>query len=86
MRDAERPLCSSADLLLRANRSDGSNPELRQLTRKERVLRKLSDKFVKLGARYFWLVFAQGRQHQQNLRKRPQVVAMIGCDLQLLDA
>jgi hypothetical protein len=30
-------------------------------------------------------LFAQSRQRQQNLSKRPQVVATIGCDLDLLE-
>jgi hypothetical protein len=52
--------------------------ELRQLTGKERVLGKLRGEFVELSAGYFRLLFAEGRQRQHNLCKRPQVVAMLG--------
>jgi hypothetical protein len=38
-----------------------------------------------LSVGYFCLFLAQGRQRQQNLRKRPQIVAMIGGALELLD-
>ncbi len=56
-----------------------------QLTSKERILRKLRDEFCKLRAGQFWLLLAQGRQRQHNLRKRPEIMAALGGDLELLD-
>ena len=62
------------------------NIEFGQLTSKERVLRELRDELLKLCAGHFCFFLAQGHQRQQNLRKRPQVVPMVGGDLELLDA
>ena len=70
--------------LLTGNRRGGSN--LVQLTGEKRIFGEFRDEFAKLSAGYFWFLFAQGRHRQQNLRKRPQVVAVIGGDLELLDA
>jgi len=39
-----------------------------------------------LCADHFFLLLTQGHQRQQNLRKRPQVMAVIGGDRELLDA
>lgn len=62
------------------------NLELRQFTGKERVLGKLRDELAQLSPGYFWFLFPQGRQSQQYLCKRPQVAAVIGSDLELLDS
>ena len=72
--------------LLRNDGRRASSLELRQLTDKERVFWKLGGEFGKLSASYLWLLFAQGRHRQQNLRKRPQVAAVIGGDPKLLDS
>jgi hypothetical protein len=50
------------------------------------VFGEFRDELLKLGAGELWLLLAQGRQRQQNLRKRPQVMAMIGGDRELLEA
>ena len=71
--------------LLRSNCRGRSNLDLGQLTSKKLVFREFRDKFAKLSVSYFWLLFAPGRQRQQNLRKRPQVAAIVGGDLDLLD-
>ena len=60
-------------------------PELGELIGKERILRKLRDEFPKLRAGHFCLFLAQDRHRQQDLRKRPQVVAALGGDFKLLD-
>ena len=41
---------------------------------------------MKLVTGNLWLFLPQGRQRQQNLRKRPEVVAVRGGYLKLLDA
>src|ERR1700722_13734941 len=51
----------------------------------ERVFGTLRDEFLELDAGHFYLLFPQGRQRQQNLRKRSQIVAMFGGDFKLLD-
>ena len=52
---------------------------------KSGIFGEFRDELAKLSASYFWLLLAQGRHRQQNLRKRPQVAAVIGGDLELLD-
>jgi hypothetical protein len=59
--------------------------ELGQLTGKKRVCGEFRDEFGKLTASYFWLLLAQSSHRQQDLRKRSQVAAVIGGDLELLD-
>jgi transposase InsO family protein len=61
------------------------NLELGQLTSKKRVFGEFRDELLQLCARHFWLFLAQRCQRQHNLRKWPQVVAVIGGDLELLD-
>jgi len=72
--------------LLRGRRRGGRDPELGQFTGKKRVLGEFRDEFDQLSTRYFCLFLAQSRERQQDLRKRSQVVATVGGDLDLLDA
>src|SRR5579864_3233627 len=60
--------------------------ELGKFVGKKRVLGEFRGKFCKLYASYFRLFLAQSRQRQQSLRKRPEVVAVVGSNLQLLDS
>jgi len=61
------------------------NLDFRKLICKERISRKFRDKLTKLKAGHFRLSFAQGCQRQQDLRKRPQIMPVIG-DLELFDS
>src|SRR5271166_874525 len=60
--------------------------EFGQFTSKKRVSGEFCDQLRKLCAGYFCVFLTQGRQGQQNLRKRPEIVAALGGDLELLDA
>ncbi len=62
------------------------NIEFGQLTGKKRVLGEFRDELRKLFAGHFCLFLAQGCQRQQNLRKRPEIMAAFSSDLKLLDA
>jgi hypothetical protein len=53
---------------------------------KKQVFGEFRDQLFKLCAGLFCLLLAQGCQPEQNLGKWPQVVALIGGDLKLLDA
>ncbi len=64
----------------------GRNLELRQLSGEERIFGELRGQFRKLGPSDFWLLLTQSSHGQQNLCKRPQVPAVIGGDLELLNA
>ena len=49
------------------------------------ILGEFRDQFPELPAGHFCLFLAQRRQCQQDIRKRPQIVAMVGGDPRLLD-
>ena len=58
--------------------------EFGQLTSEKQVLRELRSQIHKLGVCLIGIFLAQARQ--QDLRRRPEVAAMRGSDLDLLDA
>src|ERR1019366_4638187 len=70
---------------LRGNNRGRRNIEFGQLTGKKWVFGKFRDEFRKLCACHFRLFLAQGRQRQQNFRKRPEIMAVLGGDFELLD-
>jgi hypothetical protein len=73
------------EFTLPADNRGRQNLEFSQLERKKRVLGKFRDQLLKLGAGHFCFFLAQGRQRQHDFGKRPEIMAALGGDLELLD-
>jgi hypothetical protein len=74
----------TSDSALLGDNRGGKNIEFGQLASKKRVFGKFCDELLKLCAGHYCVLLTQGRQRQQNFRKRPEIIAARGGDLELL--